>query len=111
MPRFGPREDFHSLSVQDLLEARDHYHVHLSHRENMIGTAIGLYRIRVADPDAKDPYKRKKGAGGPRTLQNTVTRKWSWPCVLVFVCRKGKGRLSEGEGAEWKGRQDAGSRV
>ena len=24
MPRFGLREDFHSLSVQDLLEARDH---------------------------------------------------------------------------------------
>ena len=86
MPRFGPREDFHSLSVQDLLEARDHYHVHLSHRENVIGTAVGLYRIRVEDPDAKDPYKRRaSGAGGPRTLRNTVTRKWSWPCVLVFV--------------------------
>ena len=55
MPRFGLREDFHSLSVQDLLEARDHYHVHLSHRENVIGTAIGLYRIRSHDPDAKDP--------------------------------------------------------
>jgi len=88
MPRFGLREDFHSLSVQDLLEARDHYHVHLSHRENVIGTAIGLYRIRTHDPDATDPYaKRSRGSGQPRTLSNTVVRKWSWPCVLVFVDR------------------------
>jgi hypothetical protein len=86
MPRFGAREDFHSLSVQDLLEARDHYHVHLSHRENVIGTAIGLYRIRTDDPDSKDPEaERRPGTGGARTLRNTVTRKWSWPCVLVFV--------------------------
>ena len=25
------------------------------------------------------------GALGPRTLENTVVKPWSWPCVLVFV--------------------------
>jgi hypothetical protein len=54
----------------------------------VIGTAIGLYRIRTTDPDATDPYtQRRRGLGGPRTLRNTVTRKWSWPCVMVFVER------------------------
>jgi hypothetical protein len=26
-----------------------------------------------------------RGAGGPRTLSNTIVTRWSWPCVLVFV--------------------------
>jgi hypothetical protein len=86
MARFPSRDDFHSLSVQDLLEARDHYHVHLSQMDSVRGTAIGLYRIRVSDPDVdKADHVRPVGTGGPRTLTNTVTRRWSWPCVLVFV--------------------------
>ena len=80
------RRNFRSLSVKDLLDARDQYHVHLSQRENVVGTAIGLYRIRRRDPDATDPdAPRKKGRPQPRTLINTVVRPWSWPCVLVFV--------------------------
>jgi hypothetical protein len=80
------REDFHSLSVKDLLDARDHYHVHLSHKENVVATAVGLYRIRTNDPEADDPNAAQKtGLPTPRTLTNTVVRRWSWPCVLVFV--------------------------
>jgi hypothetical protein len=75
-----------------LLEAREAYHLHLAHLENVIATAIGLYRIRERDPDtdaevARDPKKWRQRSEHvpPRTLQNSVIEKWSWPCLLVFV--------------------------
>lgn len=85
---FPPKREFHSLSVQDLLEAREAYHVHLAHLENVVATAIGRYRIRNADPDAKAPEHRRSRKTAPeRTLQNTSVQPWSWPCLLVFVNR------------------------
>lgn len=88
--KFPPDRSYSSLSVKDLIEARDAYHVHLSHLPNVIATAIGRYRIHQDDwyaahspeekkPDDFKPIKDKK------TLYNTVIRAWSWPCVLVFV--------------------------
>jgi hypothetical protein len=83
---FPPKRNFSSLSVIDLLEAREAYHVHLAHLEKVIGTAIGRYRIRVNDPDNTKPNQwRSRNKAPERTLGNTVVRKWSWPCVLVFV--------------------------
>src|SRR5215469_14874927 len=81
---------FSSLSVRDLLEARDTYHVHLAHKDNVIATAVGLYLIRHDDPDATDHAKtalaaKKRGTYEERTLDNSTVRPWSWPCVLVFV--------------------------
>lgn len=66
---------YHSLSVSDLLEARDAYHVFLTRKKNVIGTAIGKYRMR------------KKGvpSRAAKTLENSEVRNYSWPCVLVFV--------------------------
>ena len=46
-PPFPPRVDFSSLSLRDLLDARDAYHVHLSHMENVVATAE-----RMEDPAA-----------------------------------------------------------
>ncbi len=66
--------NFNLLSVKDLLEARDHYHVHLMHKTNVVATAIGRYLIQ----DKGDPK-------APRTLANSRVRENSWPCVLVFV--------------------------
>jgi hypothetical protein len=88
---FPGKRDFRSLSVIDLLEAREAYHVHLAHLENVVATAIGCYRIRREDPDANEAkpvqdWKTHQEAP-PRTLQNTVVRPWSWPCLLVFVNR------------------------
>ena len=86
---FPPKRDFSSLSLKDLLEARDAYHVHLAHLDNVIATAVGLYRIRERDPDskaAKGPKEWRDRESAPeRTLANTVVRPWSWPCLLVFV--------------------------
>ena len=86
---FPPKRDFSSLSITDLLEARESYHSHLAHLENVIATAIGRYRIRITDPDAEDPANRKgwrdRKQSPQRTLQNTVVKPWSWPCLLVFV--------------------------
>lgn len=83
---FPPKRNFSSLSVKDLLEARETYHVHLAHLENVIATAIGRYRIRIDDPDVKNPNKWRSRKQSPaRTLTNTVVKKWSWPCILVFV--------------------------
>jgi hypothetical protein len=42
---FPPRRDFASLSVRDLLDAREAYHVYLATLENVLATAIGRYRI------------------------------------------------------------------
>jgi hypothetical protein len=86
---FPPKKEFRSLSIADLLKARDVYHPYLSNMENVVGTAIGLYRLRKEDPDAKEAkdYNRVKDViiETPRTLQNTIVQPWSWPCLLVFV--------------------------
>src|SRR5262245_49084453 len=78
-----------SLSVKDLLEARDAYHVHLCHLDNVFATAVGRYLIRDGDPDDKhyaSPRELidRRGSFGERTLENSSKRPWSWPCVLVF---------------------------
>src|SRR5262245_23009610 len=87
---FPPRRDFTSLSVGDLLDARDAYHVHLSRLECVVATAIGRYLIHQDDWYADHPPDRPRPADKQRvrearTLANTVVRPWSWPCVLVFV--------------------------
>jgi len=89
---FDPNaRSFSSLSVKDLLDARDAYHVHLCHLDNVFATAIGRYLIRDTDPD-HDRYvsvrERREARGGSpkaRTLENSTAKPWSWPCILVFV--------------------------
>ncbi|MCI0415619.1 hypothetical protein L0222_22825 [bacterium] len=96
--RIPTRRKFSSLSVKDLLDARDAYHIHLAHLENVIGTAIGKYRLKRDELDVgKDTRKwrmarSKSGSRStrkkdfePRRLSNTTVREHSWPCVLVFV--------------------------
>lgn len=85
---FPPPRDFSSLSIRDLLEAREHYHVHLSNIESVVGTAIGRYRIHEDDWYADHPPSTPRGKPkpkDPRTFENSVVRPWSWPCVLVLV--------------------------
>lgn len=87
---FPPRRDFASLSLRDLLDAREAYHVYLSTLENVVATAIGRYRIHEKDwnathaPDTTRPddYPR---VTEPRTLGNSIVTPWSWPTILVFV--------------------------
>jgi hypothetical protein len=87
---FPPRRDYTSLSVRDLLDAREAYHVYLSTLDTVVATAIGRYLIRKNDwyadhsPDNPRPPGVRKPTGA-RTLDNSVVRPWSWPCVLVFV--------------------------
>jgi hypothetical protein len=87
---FPPPRDYGSLSVKDLLDARDAYHLHLAHLSNVVATAIGRYRIKREDWYATHPPEDKPPEGyvkprGARRLDNSVVRDWSWPCVLVFV--------------------------
>lgn len=87
---FPPRRDFASLSMRDLLDAREAYHVHLSSLENVVATAIGRYRIHRDDFYAKNPPDKKRPedyprVSEPRTLANSLVKSWSWPAVLVFV--------------------------
>jgi len=87
---FPPRRDFASLSVHDLLDAREAYHVHLSSLQNVVATAIGRYRIHKGDwyathsPDKRRPEDYPR-VSEPRTLNNSIVKAWSWPAVLVFV--------------------------
>jgi hypothetical protein len=85
----SPEKDFNLLSLPDLLEARDHYHVHLMHKENVVATALGKYRIRVTDPwpTSANPHPRAPHSKKARTLSNSEVRPYSWPCVLVFVSK------------------------
>ncbi len=90
MKQFPPQRDYSSLSVRDLVEARDAYHTHLSHLTNVTATAIGRYRIHEDDWYAEhSPAEARPADVKPvtarKTLYNTVVRPWSWPCVLVFV--------------------------
>jgi hypothetical protein len=89
----GLERNFASLSTKDLLEARDTYHWHLIHKANVVGTAIGLYRIRKSDPWPNRELRsveqsRAERAAEPkpeRTFETSEIRDYSWPCVLVFV--------------------------
>jgi len=86
----GIERNFASLSVRDLLEARDLYHYHLIHKANVVGTAVGLYLIRKTDPwpskDRPDAARKPPAvAKGERTFENSEVRDYSWPCVLAFV--------------------------
>ena len=79
--------NFRSLSLRDLLDAREAYHWHLMNKANVVGTAVGAYLIRDADDGpAKSPGKSKaKSRRQPRTFQNSSVQDISWPCVLVLV--------------------------
>jgi hypothetical protein len=80
--------NFASLSLRDLLEARDTYHYHLLSKANVVGTAVGLYLIRKGDPWPKktgEGRSRRRPNKGPRNLDNSEVRDYSWPCVLAFV--------------------------
>jgi hypothetical protein len=82
---FPPDRNYMMLTLKDLIEARDYYHVHLSHLSNVVGTAVGRYLIRETDPLAGSPDAASQKSKTPRTLFNSVIRDWSWPCVLVFL--------------------------
>ncbi len=85
--------DYNMLSLRELIEARDHYHLHLIERQHVIGTAVGRYLIRrnedwpsrgrtLRDIEAAE---RAKDGREPRTLDTSDVRPYSWPCVIVFV--------------------------
>lgn len=76
--------NYNHLSVKDLVEARDLFHVHLINKRNVVATAIGRYLIRTSDIDKNGRYAPQK-TKPPRTLQNSVVIDISWPCILVFV--------------------------
>jgi hypothetical protein len=80
---------FSHLSIRDLIEARDQFHVHLMNKKNVIATAIGRYLIRLSDLDENGKYipspDNTNVQKPKRTLDNSVVIDISWPCVLVFV--------------------------
>ncbi|HKU95482.1 MAG TPA: hypothetical protein VJR58_09405, partial [Vineibacter sp.] len=77
------RSEYDALSMLDLLDAREQYHVHLMRHPKVLATAIGYYRIRKEDtPPGVIPIVRGDGV---RTLTNSEVRSYSWPAVLVFV--------------------------
>ncbi|HEY4324677.1 MAG TPA: hypothetical protein VGN20_11850 [Mucilaginibacter sp.] len=80
----NPPYNFSQLSLKDLIEARDLFHVHLMNKKNVVATAIGRYLIRKKDFDAHGVFK-SSGDKSARTLQNSVVANISWPCILVFV--------------------------
>jgi hypothetical protein len=90
MDYLSSQNDFSSLSLPDLLIARDEFHLHLIHKPNVVGTAVGRYRIRSSDPwpdrHGEKPTGSQKSRE-PRTLKNSQVRAYSWPAILVFVDR------------------------
>ncbi len=84
---FTSPHDPMKLSLADLITARDAYHAHLANLPNVVGTALGRYRIRLKDPDQTkgDSNWTRFAKAQPRTLSNSSIQPWSWPSVLVFV--------------------------
>jgi hypothetical protein len=85
-------KQFNLLSLLDLLEARDLFHIHLMHKPNVVATAIGRYLIRETDPwpqsskqFREQTVKTQRQVKPARTLANSEVRPYSWPCILVFV--------------------------
>ena len=82
---------FNLLSLHDLLAAREQFQLHLSHKPNVVATAIGRYRIRKSDPwPSKDNPKEDisplaRNNPSVRTLENSEVRPYSWPAIMVFV--------------------------
>src|ERR1700749_3907690 len=74
-PLFRSSDTFSSLSIKDLVEARDLFHYHLMNTTNEPATAIGLYRIRIDDPwpDKEHPrtLKPRQARSNARTLSNS----------------------------------------
>src|ERR1051326_9421539 len=74
-----PRRDYASISIKDLLDAREAYHVFLSTVENVVATAGGRYFIHQDDWYSGNPPDRPRPKGfplvkEPRTLANSVIR-------------------------------------
>ncbi|HMG88685.1 MAG TPA: hypothetical protein VK589_01460 [Chryseolinea sp.] len=94
MIKFDPKNlltndfNYNNLSLYDLVEARDQFHVHLMNKKNVVATTIGRYRARNDQPwphqKGCEEYVKKKNKG-KRTLENSEVREYSWPCILVFV--------------------------
>lgn len=84
-PFSGQANPFISLSLKDLFEARDAYHLHLMSHPHVVATALGRYRIRRAESWPGPDGKPERKGEGPRTLANSEVRSYSWPAVLVFV--------------------------
>jgi hypothetical protein len=86
-------KEYNMLSLRDLLDARDLYHLHLMARQHVVGTAVGRYLIRKDDPWPRDRQdlvrydtaQLRKKRRDPRTLGDSEVRPYSWPCVLVMV--------------------------
>jgi len=91
--RFPPVERrFPSLSLVDVLEARDAYHIHLLSQPNVVATAVGRYLVRAEEAEhgpftLEDRLSVPPGTQSPRTLDNSRVEEWSWPAVIVFVDR------------------------
>jgi hypothetical protein len=70
------QQSFESLSLKDLLEARDIFHYQLINKENVSATAIGLYRIRKSDPWPQHSIHEQALPidKGKRTLSNSEIR-------------------------------------
>ena len=82
---YRPANSFDQLSLRDLLDARDQYHVHLMQHPNVVATAVGRYRIRKRDSWPTSTGPGKVHGKYPRDLSNSEVRYYSWPSILVFV--------------------------
>lgn len=84
---FPPQRNYMLLTLSDLLEARRHYHVHLAHLPNVVGTAVGRYLIHekdwfathapgyLHDGEPQDNGKPNRGAGVHTEYEETMLRR------------------------------------
>ncbi|HVT14183.1 MAG TPA: hypothetical protein VHE55_18115 [Fimbriimonadaceae bacterium] len=79
--------NFGSLSLSDLLQAREQFHVHLMNKDNVVATAVGRYLIRKSDPCPGEHADHNGKPKGPKRLEDAEVRDYSWPSILVFVSR------------------------
>jgi hypothetical protein len=66
------------LLASKTLNARDQFHVHLSHKANVFSTPDRPYLIRTSDPDSPRDVRhagsaKRKAYAPPRTLLNSAS--------------------------------------
>jgi hypothetical protein len=64
--------NFNLLSLKDLLEARELFHLHLINKKNVVATALGRYRIRKVDPWPNEPENKLKVKNGVKETSETI---------------------------------------
>lgn len=78
MAPLAQQVNFRSLSLRDLLDARNTYRRHLMNKANVVGTAAGVHLVRDGNVARHDPRTPRRRCCG-RRRSSGAARRWPVP--------------------------------